>query len=135
VALIVVDTSVLVALLDADDALHEPAAQTLAAAWEAGAEVLVPSIAYAEAMVRPLERGGDALERADSFFASQRIVPLDRDEAREAARLRGLHRPWLRMPDALVLAVGRLRTAIVLTGDARWADVAPHVEVVGGTQT
>jgi len=129
-AVIIVDTSVLVALLDADDALHERVSSALAQAWDAGEEMLVPSLAYGEALVRPLERGGDALARADAFFASQTIVPIDRAEAREAARLRGLHRPWLRMPDALILATGVLREARILTGDARWADVSPLAAVI-----
>ncbi len=129
-ALIVCDTSVLVALLDADDALHEPAAKALAEAWEAGEELLVPSLAYGEALVRPLEQGGEALARADAFFATQTIVAIDRAEAREAARLRGLHRPWLRMPDALVLATGLLREATILTGDTRWAQVSALTTVI-----
>ena len=129
-ALIVADTSVLVALLDREDALHGPASRALAEAWDAGDEVLVPSICYGEAMVRPLEQGGDALAQVDAFFDSQTIVPIGREEAREAARLRGLHRPWLRMPDALVLATGLLRAAAVLTGDARWAKVSPHARVI-----
>jgi predicted nucleic acid-binding protein len=130
VALIVLDTSVLVALLDRRDALHESAAEVLAEAWDGGDEVLVPSICYGEAMVRPLEQGGEALARADAFFSSQTVVPIDRSEAREAARLRGLHRPWLRMPDALVLATGLLRDATVLTGDARWTAVSPLTRLI-----
>jgi predicted nucleic acid-binding protein len=130
VAVIVLDTSVLVALLDGGDTLHEPVTSALAEAWEAGEELLVPSIAYAEALVRPLERGGETLERAEAFFATQTIAPIDRAEAREAARLRGLHRRWLRMPDALVLATGLLRDANILTGDSRWARVSPLALVV-----
>ncbi len=129
-ALIVADTSILVALLDREDALHGPASRALAEAWDAGDEVLVPSICYGEAMVRPLERGGEPLAQADAFFDSQTIVPIGREEAREAARLRGLHRPWLRMPDAIVLATGLLRAASILTGDARWAKVSPLARVI-----
>jgi PIN domain nuclease of toxin-antitoxin system len=81
-------------------------------------------------MVRPLEAGGTALARADEFFASQTVVAVERAEAREAARLRGLHRPWLRLPDALVLATGLLRDAVVLTGDGRWREVSPLVRLV-----
>lgn len=132
-ALIVVDASVLVALLDAHDTLHVEAAAALAEAWDAGVELFVPSTAYAEAMVRPLEQGGEPLAQAEAFFASQTIVPIDRREAREAARLRGVHRPWLRMPDALVLATGLLRDAAILTGDARWARVSPLVRVLPGS--
>ena len=129
-ALIVADTSVLVALLDRDDALHASASRALAEAWDAGNEVLVPSVCYGEAMVRPLELGGEPLAQADAFFDSQTIVPIGREEAREAARLRGLHRPWLRMPDAIVLATGLLRAASVLTGDAGWAKVSPLARVI-----
>lgn len=134
-ALIVADTSVLVALLDGADSLHEVATAALAEAWDAGAEVLVPSVAYAETMVRPLEQGGETLARADAFFDSQTVVPIDRAEAREAARLRGLHRPWLGMPDALVLAAGLGRGATILTGDARWAEASPLVQVIGSDRS
>ena len=133
-ALSVADTSILVALLDRKDALHGPASGVLAEAWDAGDEVLVPSICYGEAMVRPLEQGGAALAQADAFFDSQTIVPIGREEAREAARLRGLHRPWLRMPDAIVLATGLLRAASVLTGDARWAKVSPLARVIAASE-
>ena len=133
-ALIVADTSVLVGLLDRKDALHGPASRALAEAWDRGDEVLVPSICYGEAMVRPLERGGETLAQADAFFDAQTVVPIGREEAREAARLRGLHRPWLRMPDALVLATGLLRAAAVLTGDARWAKISPLARVVAGPE-
>ena len=74
------------------------------------------------------------LAQADAFFDSQTIVPIGREEAREAARLRGLHRPWLRMPDAIVLATGLLRAASVLTGDARWAKVSPLARVIAGRE-
>jgi predicted nucleic acid-binding protein len=107
-----------------------PVTSALAEAWERGEDVLVPSIVYAEALVRSLERGGKTLERAEEFFATQTIVPLDRAKAREAARLRGLHPRWLRMPDALVLATGLLRDANILTGDSRWARVSPLALVV-----
>ena len=56
-ALIVVDTTVLVALLDRSDALHEHARTVLEKARDDDQALLVPSIAYAETMVRPLERG------------------------------------------------------------------------------
>jgi predicted nucleic acid-binding protein len=131
VAVIVVDASVLVALRDRDDALHAAAASALQEAWDAGSDVLIPSVAYAETMVRPLELGGEVLAQAEAFFDTQTIVPIDRDDAREAARLRGAHRPWLRLPDALVLAVGLRRGATVLTGDARWRAVSSLVEVCG----
>jgi predicted nucleic acid-binding protein len=131
VALIVLDTSILVALLDAGDRLHPAATAAVTEAWDAGAEVLVPSTAYGEAMVRPLQVGGDALGCADAFFASQTIVGIERREAREAARLRGAHRTWLRMPDALVLATALVRDAAALTGDTRWSRVSPLVRIVG----
>jgi predicted nucleic acid-binding protein len=129
---LVVDSSVLVAFLDRNDALHEPAARALEKAWDAEVELLIPSVAYGEAMVRPLRAAGEVLAEAEAFFDTQTIVPIERADAREAARLLGLHRPWLRMPDALVLGVGLRRGATVLTGDARWAAVSESVEVCGG---
>jgi PIN domain nuclease of toxin-antitoxin system len=58
------------------------------------------------------------------------VYPIDRDVAKIAAALRATHKS-LRLPDALVLAVGRVaRASAVLTADASWRSVDRRVQVV-----
>lgn len=131
-ALIVPDSSVLIAALDARDAHHDRAVEVLETAWDERERVVIPVIAYAEIMVRPLALGGAVLERVEAFFATQELAHLDAVTARSAACLRA-DAPWLRTPDALIIAtavgVGADR---VVTADARWSGLAirPAVEVI-----
>jgi len=58
------------------------------------------------------------------------VHPIDRDVAKIAAALRARHKS-LRLPDALVLAVGRVTDAsAILTADSRWRGVDRRVQVV-----
>lgn len=128
------DASVLIAALDDRDAHHRASRDALGAAWDARETIVVPAVAYAETMVRPLAAGGEVLARADAFFRTQTIEPLSAEAARHAARLRA-ETPWLRLPDALILGVAiALQASTVLTADARWAamPVPPAVRVVRG---
>jgi len=130
VGLTVPDTSVLIAALDADDTHHDAARRALAAAWDAQEQIVVPVVAYAETMVRPLAIGGEVLRRADRFFETQRIEPLTAPYARAAGGLRARH-GWLRLPDALILATAMtLGADRVLTADRRWVEVDERVEVI-----
>lgn len=112
------DASVVIAFLDADDALHARATRA-----HAGDDLVFPASAYAEAMVMPCRHGAGAPERLERFvddFAVG-IAPIERTIARLAARLRARHRA-LRLPDALVLATGEaLNADHVVTGEAGWA--------------
>ena len=130
--MIVADTSVLIATLDAGDAHHAGARSALAEAWAAREQVVVPAVAYAETMVRPLAVGGEALARAEAFFATQQVRPLTREAARGGALLRARH-PSLRMPDALILGTAvELGADVVMTADERWAglDAGPRIDVI-----
>jgi predicted nucleic acid-binding protein len=132
VAVIVADASVLIATLDADDAHHRGARAALAEAWTEREAIVVPAVAYAESMVRPLAAGGEALARAEAFFATQVVEPLTRPAARIAGALRARHR-GLRMPDALILATAiELDADAVVTADGRWRDldVGTRVRVI-----
>lgn len=127
----VVDSSVLIAALDADDAHHPAARLVLADAWEAGDRIVVPVVAYAETMVRPLSTGGTALARAERFFQALPIEPLGAAAGRAAADLRARHR-GLRLAGALILATASaLGATRVITADAGWARIDGRVEVVG----
>jgi predicted nucleic acid-binding protein len=128
VALIVVDASVLIALLDPGDALH-PAAMA-ALSEHAGDDLKVPASAYSESLVGPARRGG--LRAAKSAVASLLldIVPITVQIAEDAAQLRARH-PRLRLPDALVVATGSALSADkVLTGDAGWRGLGSTVSVL-----
>jgi predicted nucleic acid-binding protein len=128
VALIVIDASVLIALLDPADALH-PAA-TAALIRHAGDDLKVPASAYSESLVGPARRG--RLPAAKSSIASLLVdvVPITDEIAEDAAQLRARH-PRLRLPDALVIATGSALSADrVLTGDAAWRRLGKTISVL-----
>ncbi len=128
-ALTVVDASVLIALLDADDNLH-PAA-TAALLEHAGDDLTIPASAYSEALAGPARAGRIAAARAAVGNLLLSVAPLSEAIAEEAAVLRARHQ-CLRLPDALVLATGAcLHADSILTGDLRWRDLVSSVEVLG----
>ncbi len=122
--MILLDSTVIVGFLDADDALHEAAVAKLKQI--VGRQPLLASvISYAEVMT------GVSLEhhprdRVEGFFDAfiNDLVAVDRQVAARAATLRGARRS-LRMPDALILATAdvheRIETAIC--GDTDWPKV------------
>ena len=129
-ALVVLDTSIVIAFLDPDDALHEAAVQSLADCQHD--ELIVPASAYAEMLVGPYRSGAKAVAEIELFFAdfAIRIEPITVTIARAAARLRGRSKS-LRLPDALVLATAdELGAEMVLTGDASWARSSRRVKVL-----
>jgi predicted nucleic acid-binding protein len=128
VALIVVDASVMIALLDPADALHQAAARALTS--RAGDDLKLPASAYSESLVAPAR--SDALSAAKAAIASLLIdvVPITEGIAEDAAELGGRH-PKLRLPDALVIATGNaLNADTVLTGDAAWRRLSNMVTVL-----
>jgi predicted nucleic acid-binding protein len=122
--LILLDSTVIVGFLDADDALHEV---TVARFKEiVGSHRLVASvISYAEVMTG-VSLGHHPKERVDGFFDTflKDLLPVDRTVAARAAKLRGKRRS-LPMPDALILATADLQPEIetVLCADAGWPKV------------
>jgi predicted nucleic acid-binding protein len=128
VALIVLDTSVLIGHLDPADALHGAASRALLEHVED--DLHLPASAYAEALVDAGRIG--RLEEARENIAALllTIVPIDEAVAVRTAIIRG-REPTLRLPDALVLACGELLAAdAVLTADRRWARF-PRVALIG----
>ena len=122
--LILLDSTVIVGFLDADDTLHEA---TVARFREiVPTHPLVASaISYAEVMTG-VSLGHHPTETVEGFFQAlvREILPADTPVAARAGALRGRH-PSLRMPDALILATGDLNPNIeaVLCGDRDWAKV------------
>lgn len=123
------DTSVVIAALNRDDALHEAAGEALREERDRHA-LAISALTYAEILVGPLRRSGRAVEVVERFARQVRIVDLSPGVARHAAELRA-HR-GLKLPDAVIVATGlRLGAAVILTADARWKDIET-VRVVGG---
>ncbi|HEX5582845.1 type II toxin-antitoxin system VapC family toxin [Gaiella sp.] len=129
-ALTVLDSSVLIALLDPADARHRAARASLDA--HADDDLRIPAHTLAEALVHPARVRKE--REARRLIASLEIAvdPIDETVAVAAARLRARHGRALRMPDALVLAYADVRKAKnVLTADARWTAWSRRVELVG----
>lgn len=129
-ALVVLDASVVIAFLDANDALHARATAPIAA--HRADQLVLPASAYAEALVGPYRRDAGAAGRIERFvddFAI-RVEPTGREIARQAARLRARH-PALRLPDALVLATAEaLDAERVLTGERAWTKISRRVRLI-----
>lgn len=122
--MILLDSTVIVGFLDADDALHEV---TVARFREiVGSRPLVASvISYAEVMTG-VSLGHHPRENVDGFFDSlvKDLLPIERVIAARAATLRATRRS-LPMPDALILATADLQPEIetVLCADGDWPKV------------
>jgi predicted nucleic acid-binding protein len=114
VGLILLDSTVIVGFLDADDALHKASVARLREI--VGSHPLVVSVvSYAEVMTC-VSLGHHPQAGVDDFFDAliKDLLPVDRPIAARAATLRGKHKA-LRLPDALILAT---------------ADAAPDVETI-----
>ncbi len=122
--LILLDSTVIVGFLDADDALHEATVARFKKI--VGSHLLVASvISYAEVMTG-VSLGHHPQENVDGFFdvLVKELLPVDRAVAARAATLRGKRRS-LSMPDALILATADLQSEIetVLCADGDWPKV------------
>ncbi len=128
-AVVVLDASVVIAFLDANDSHHATAVSTLSGAM--ASDAVLPASAYAEVLVEPWRRGADAVAHVRKFVADFgiRIEPLTAEVAERAARLRSRQR-GLRLPDALVLATGDALDAHVLTCDRTWARLSRRAQVI-----
>jgi predicted nucleic acid-binding protein len=130
VALIVVDASVLIAFLGADDALHDAAVTALMDAGDD--ELIIAATTHLELLVGPYRRGERQAQRVKAFVraAPLRVEPVTEAIADAAAKLRARYRA-LALPDALTLAVAHSVSAdIVLTADRRWRTIDRRVRVV-----
>jgi predicted nucleic acid-binding protein len=122
--LILLDSTVIVGFLDADDALHEA---TVARFKEiVGSQLPVASvISYAEVMTG-VSLGHHPKERVEGFFDTfvKDLLPVEKPVAERASELRGV-RKSLPMPDALILATADLQPEVetVLCADGDWPKV------------
>jgi predicted nucleic acid-binding protein len=132
VALTVLDAGVVIALLDANDAHHSSARDSLRECRERHDDLLVPASAYAEMLVDPYRHGAGAVATVDSLLESlpARVEPISRPIAAQAAKLRADH-DTLRLPDALVIATAIAANAdLLLTTDRGWPKLDLRVVVV-----
>lgn len=128
-ALIALDASVLIALLDADDNHHQAAR----AALEAHAEhdLRIPAHTLAEALVHPIRAGKEREARRLIAALEIAVDAVDEPIAVAAAKLRARHGRALRMPDALVIAYADVRKAKrLLTADVRWTSWSRRIELI-----
>jgi predicted nucleic acid-binding protein len=135
VGAVVLDASVVLALLDPQDALHEAATHALRQHRAEGARFVLPASVLAEVLVGVARRGDEELEQRRSQIVAAFGPPVALDErvAVSAARLRARHRS-LRLPDAIVLATAEVLDAqAVLTGDKRWDRIDSRVKLVHPT--
>lgn len=122
--MILLDSTVVVGFLDADDALHDVAVARIRE--HVGGQPLVASvITYAEVMTG-VALGHHPSAAVEGFFDTlvANLLPVDRRIAARAATLRGGRRS-LPMPDALILATADLEPEVeeVLCADGEWPKV------------
>lgn len=129
---VVLDASVVLALFDPTDVHHAAAVGSVRRSRDRGDALSVPVSVLAEVLVGSARQGRGFVDVRRRLvvdaFGPVRIV--DDVVAVEAAVLRAEH-PSLRLPDALVLATGRVDAATVLTADHAWRRFGDRVTVVG----
>jgi len=123
--LIVLDASVVIAALSADDTHHRSASAAFAALTDA--ELILAATSRAEILVGPLAAGGSALVAARDFVDGCETVPVTASVADHAAALRAQH-PALSLPDAVALIVAtQIDADAVWTFDRSWIGIDPRV--------
>lgn len=129
---VVLDASVVLALLDPQDAHHRAATAALREHRAEGARFALPASVLAEVLVGVARIDDQALkQRRDQIVAAfGHPVSLDESIAVNAARLRATHRS-LRLPDAIVLATAQvLDASAVLTADKQWYKIDSRVRLI-----
>jgi predicted nucleic acid-binding protein len=129
---VVLDTSVLLGILDPTDVLHTAARGAVLEQRSAAHSLLVPTSVLAESLVGAHRQGPAVARRVTEAIEAlaDEVVPLDRTIAEEAAKVRAQY-PAIRLPDALVIATGRTCNAVAtLTADKRWAGIDHTVVLI-----
>jgi predicted nucleic acid-binding protein len=129
----VLDTSVLIAIVDATDAHHAAARDIVEAGRAAGDQFVVPVAAYAEYMVRPFQDDPEDIAFRHGLIDAipARVEPATREVGRHAAQIRARHGRRVPLPDALIIATAVvLRADRIVTADARWPRQAVPVTVL-----
>jgi predicted nucleic acid-binding protein len=125
--LIVLDASVVIAALVADDVHHHAAVDALAGAGDD--ELVLAATTRAELLVGPVRVGGKAMAAARDFVNACETVPVSANIADDAAEMKAQHRN-LSLPDAIALVIAEVIDAdVVWTFDRRWRDVHQRVAI------
>ena len=122
-ALIILDSSAILAYLVGRVAVSPAATYIIDELVRPGRNpAAISTVTVTETLTRPFMVSGVAVDTAVAFlahFPNLRVVAVDFDVAREAARVRS--RTGLRTPDALVLATALMIDAhAIVANDARW---------------
>ena len=122
-ALIVLDASVLIGLLDTADPHHDRATDDVEAADRQGQPLLLPASAYSEMLVAFAR--ARRLEEAHRAISAMGIIVVSLTDmiAERAAELRARHNR-LRLPDAIVLATAQQLGGRLLSYDRRLSQLA-----------
>src|SRR5581483_7716454 len=96
---------------------HRRAAKAISGMIEGDDELLLSTINYAEALVRPAEDDGTLRVAVDAIAALEvRLIPPSPAIARDAARIRSL---GVSLADGFALATARERSATLASFDGR----------------
>ncbi|MEA2467484.1 MAG: hypothetical protein QOJ57_1610 [Thermoleophilaceae bacterium] len=113
----VLDTDVVIAVLDRRDANHGAATKAMRRLIGGGAAVLLSTVNYAEALVRPAGDAAALRKAVDAIDAlGIELVAPTPAIARDAARLRG---SGVSLPDGFAVATARARGATLASFDKR----------------
>jgi len=116
VGTLILDASVVIALLDSGDKHHARAVEQVAEADEAGHDLAIPASAYAEALVAPARVGRLEDARQAIEMVGIAVAELTPAMAAAAALVRVRHKR-LGLADALVLACARELRGSLLSFD------------------
>jgi predicted nucleic acid-binding protein len=132
----VLDSSVLIAMVDASDAHHAAARSVVEAGRDASDVFVVPVAAYTEFMVRPSQGDASTVAFQDGLVDAipARVEPATREVGRLAAAIRARHGVRVKLPDALIIATAMVVGADrIVTADAGWPALDIPVMVLGAT--
>lgn len=119
-----IDSTVLIGFLDADDALHEASVAAFRQ-LSASHRLVVSAISYAEVLTA-VTLGHHSQDPVIRFFEALigEVLPVEEAVAQRAAALRGGRRS-LRLPDALILATAEENKDVerVVCADAEWPKI------------
>lgn len=123
----VLDTDVVIAALDRHDAHHAAAARALMRMIERETPLLLSTVNYAEALVRPAEDERTLRAATDAIAVlGMRLVAPTPPIARDAARHRGL---GVSLADGFAIATAQAHNASVATFDRRVRRAARRLDV------
>lgn len=124
------DTDVVIAALDLSDAHHAEAATAIRTMIEGDVELMVSTVNYAEALVRPAQRDATLVTAVDAIASlGIRPIPPSAAVARDAARHRSL---GISLADGFALAAAQARSAGCASFDRRVRRAMAEVGVEDG---